>query len=69
MRKCRNLNVVILATGEYFGKCHYMDTPSEVFFRIKNEVEELDSRGNVIPCGECPFFNRDMDQVLCPGYS
>lgn len=69
MRKCRNLNVVTLEGGEFFGRCHYMNTLSEFFFRIKNEVEELDSRGNVIPCGECPFFNRDMDQVSCPCYS
>ena len=69
MRKCRNLDVVELNYSEPCGKCCLMTMEClNNFRRIANRIIELDNRGNVIPNGECPFFNRDIDQTECPDY-
>ena len=69
MHKCRNLDVVVRTYSKPYGKYCLMTAESlNNFRRIANRIMELDNRGNVIPNGECPFFNRDIDQTECPDY-
>ena len=68
MHKCRNLYVEVPRQGLPYGKCCLMKEYSVNFVRIAEAIKVLDDRGNVMPNGECPFFDRDIDQALCPCY-
>ena len=70
MVRCLNLDIVTPEGGLPYGKCPLMNNGNNIneFLAIKAGISKIQNTGIVAPNEDCPFFNRDIDQSLCPCY-
>ncbi len=74
MKYCIRLQEVNPDFGCRYGRCPLMNNGRNVkdYLAIRERVMELlKKKGefkNIMPNGECPFFNNRLDQTACPCY-
>lgn len=71
MDNCRFLTIIKPEKGRLYGKCPFMNNGENInqFRQIKAVIKEIHPNGLVVPNYECPFYNQNLPQTLCPFYS